>query len=155
MKTLYESILTDNEIKESLLSDIETNIAKGGKLVTSIYDEFINVKQLVSKVKNYDGHKYSHKNKYIAIKCPNLLEYFGYENCQYISFTVFIPGVLFPGQWGLAITLNSDKNVVYRSEPIHLSTEWEVFKGIVNDFIKPAVKDIDTLKNFLSTKLNR
>ena len=40
MKTLYESILlADNEIKESLLSDMETNIAKGGKLVTSIYDK--------------------------------------------------------------------------------------------------------------------
>lgn len=155
MKTLYESILADNEIKESLLSDMETNIAKGDKLVTSIYDEFINVKQLVSKVKNYDGHKYSHKNKYIAIKCPNLLKCFGYENCQYISFTVYIPGVLFHAQWGLIITVNDDKRVVYKSEPIQFSTEWKVFKGIVNDFIKPAVKDIDTLKNFLITKLNR
>ena len=144
MKTLYEIIL----------SDVETNIVKGDKLVASIYDEFINVKQLVSKVKNYDGHNYSHKNKYIAIKCPNLLEYFGYENCQYISFTVYIPGVVFHEQWGLAITLNDDKRVIYRSGPIQLSTEWKVFKGIVNDFIKPAVKDIDTLKNFLSTKQN-
>lgn len=141
-------------LKESILSDMETNIAKGDKLVASIYDEFINVKQLASKVKNYDGHKYSHKNKYIAIKCPNLLEYFGYENCQYISFTVYLPGVVFHGQWGLVITVNDDKRVVYKSEPIQLSTEWKVFKGIVNDFIKPTVKDIDTLKNFLSTKLN-
>lgn len=145
MKTLYEGIL----------GDMEANIENGDKFVTSIFDEFANVKQLVSKVKNYDGHRYSHKNKYIAIKCPNLLEYFGYKDCQYISFTVYLPGVVFHAQWGLAITLNDDKRVIYRSGPIQLSTELEFFKDVVNDFIKPAVKDIDALKNFLSTKLNR
>lgn len=36
MKSLYESILSDNEIKESLLSDIDTNLDNGNDAVTSV-----------------------------------------------------------------------------------------------------------------------
>lgn len=36
MKSLYESILSDNEIEESLLSDIDTNLDNGNDAVTSV-----------------------------------------------------------------------------------------------------------------------
>ena len=36
MKSLYESILSDNEIEESLLSDIDTNLDNGNDKVINV-----------------------------------------------------------------------------------------------------------------------
>lgn len=157
MKSLKESILSDNVIKESILSDMDDTIKAGDDYTENIFGEFEEIKQLVTKVKNFDGAKYSWHDKKLTIKCPTLLEFFGYDS-KYITFFIGVRGTVFHNAWGVKIGLRNDESgiIKYTTDFISLpADEYKNFRNVVIDYIKPIVNDINTFKKTLNNSIHK
>ena len=157
MKTLKESILADNVIKESILSDMEDTISMGDDYIEKVFREFEEIKQLVTKVKNFDGAKYSWHDKRLTIRCPALLEFLGYDN-KCITFFIGVRGTVFHNAWGLKIGLRDDEDgiIKYSTDFVSLpSNEYKNFRNVVFDYIKPIVSDINTFKKILNKLIHK
>ena len=157
MRTLKESILADNAIKESILSDMEDTISMGDDRVENIFREFEELKQLVTKVKNFDGAKYAHHNKILTIRCPALLDFLGYDN-THITFYIAVRGTVFHDGWGLKIGLCNEEDGVLKRSTDFISlpaNKYKNFRNVVTDYIKPIVSDINTFKKILNKLIHK
>lgn len=144
-------------LKESILSDLEDTINAGDEYFENIFREFEEIKQLVTKVKNFNGAKYSHHDKILTIKCPALLKFFGYDS-KYITFFIGVRGTAFHNGWGFKIGLRDDEGgiIKYSTNFISLSSDkYKNFRNVVIDYIKPIVTDIDTFKKMLNNSIHK
>jgi hypothetical protein len=144
-------------LKESILSDMDDTIKAGDDYIENVFREFEELKQLATKVKNFDGAKYSWRNKILTIRCPALLDFLGYDNTR-ITFYIAVRGTVFHNAWGLKIGLyNEEAGALKRSTDfISLSgDEYKNFRNVVIDYIKPIVNDINTFKKTLNNLIHK
>jgi hypothetical protein len=159
MKTLKESLLSDNEIKESLLSDIDTNLAQGDEWEKNFKGEIKEFLKAFGTAKNYEGG-YSLKNgRSTGFFVPNTLQELGYDanHIRLLMYTMDSFNYTSSNDnWAIEISLSkrSDDNMK------HICTVWEKkvymdrwiadnWRGIVKNVIKPATKSLDQFKKFL------
>lgn len=146
-------------LKESLLSDIDTNLAQGDEWEKNLKAEIKEFLKVISAAKNYEGG-YSLKNgRSNKVFTPNALHELGFDanHIEIMMYTMDSFNYTSSNDdWVLEITLSkrSDDNMK------HICTVWEKkvymdrwiadnWRGIVKDILKPATKSSDTFKKFL------
>lgn len=158
MKTLKESLLSDNEIKESLLSDIDTTLVQGDEWEKNLKAEIKEFLRGISSAKSYEGFGFKNGRK-TAFFVPNALKQLGYD-ANHIEIMMYtMDNFTFDAhgdEWKVTIwlTKRSDDNMK------HINTVWATqvymdrweankWNDIVKNLIKPAAKSLDTFKKFL------
>jgi hypothetical protein len=147
MKTLYES----------LLSDIDTNIAQGDEWEKNLKAEIKEFLRVISSAKYYEATGFKNYRR-TSFFVPNALKQLGYD-ANHIEIMIQTMDEFYASDakdWKLTIwlTKRTDDNFA------HINTEWEKmvymdrwefnkWNEIVKYLIKPAAKSLDTFKRFL------
>lgn len=146
-------------LKESLLSDIDTNLAQGDEWEKNRKAEIKEFLKVISTAKNWEGG-YSLKNgRSIKLFTPNALRELGFDANHIEIFMYTMDSFSFASSnddWAIEITLSkrSDDNMKHINtvwKKIVYIDRWEFDKwnDVVKNLIKPAVKSLDTFKKFL------
>lgn len=146
-------------LKESLLSDIDTNLAQGDEWEKNLKAEIKEFLKVISAAKNYEGG-YSLKNgRSNKVFTLNALKELGYDANHIEIFMYTMDNFSYTSSnddWALEITLSkrSDDNMK------HICSVWKKkiymdrwlfnkWNDVVRDLLKPATKSSDTFKKFL------
>ena len=144
MKTLKD-ILT-----ESILDDIETNLAKGDKYDNDVKGELKELQHIISRVKYWE-RGFKKDMHYIRLGIPNLLKLMGYD-ADNIEILVSYEGDFFE-LWRIEIIIINDpyqnRKLVYDSKIYINKQTTKCFKDVLKKVLVPAIKDTDTFKKFL------
>ena len=147
-------------LKESLLSDIDTNLTQGDEWEKNLKAEIKEFLKAISAAKNYEGG-YSLKNgRSNKVFTPNALHELRFDanHIEIMMYTMDSFNYTSSNDdWVLEITLSkrSDDNMK------HICTVWEKmvymdrwefdkWNDVVKNLIKPATKSLDTFKKFLN-----
>ena len=144
MKTLKD-ILT-----ESILDDIETNIAKGDKYDNDIKGELKELQHIISRVKYWE-RGFKKDMHYIRLGIPNLLKLMGYD-ADNIEILVSYESVM-QANWRIEIIIvknpHGDREFLYNSKVYISELTTKHFKDVLKKVLVPAFKDVDSFKKFL------
>lgn len=143
MKTLYES----------LLSDIDANLAQGDEWDKNLKAEIKEFLKAISTAKNYESFGFRNKRK-TSFFVPNALKQLGYD-ANHIEIMIYTTDDL-TDEWGLTILLSkrSDDNKKHINnvwiKSVYMGRlEFDKWKYVVKDLIKPAAESLDIFKKFL------
>lgn len=145
-------------LKESLLSDIDTNLAKGDEWEKNLKGEIKEFLKAISTAKYYEATGFKNYRR-TSFFVPNALKQLGYDanHIEIMMHTMDEFYVSDAKDWKLTISLTkrTDDNFARINtdewEKIVYIDRWEFNKWneIVKDLIKPAAKSLDTFKRFL------
>lgn len=145
-------------LKESLLSDIDTNLAHGNEWEKNLKAEIKEFLRGISSAKNYEGFGFKNGRK-TAFFVPNALKQIGYD-ANHIEIMMYtMDNFTFDAhadEWKLTIILSKRSNDNMKHicnvwEKMVYMDRWEFDKwnDVVKELIKPAGKSLDTFKKFL------
>ena len=145
-------------LKESLLSDIDTNLAQGDEWEKNLKAEIKEFLRGISSAKNYEGFGFKNGRK-TSFFVPNALKQLGYD-ANHIEIMMYtMDNFHFDAhgdEWKVTIwlTKRSDDNMRHIctvwDNKIRISRwvadNWRVF---IKNIIKPSTKSLDTFKKLL------
>lgn len=144
-------------LKESLLSDIDTNLAQGDEWEKNLKAEIKEFLRGIGSAKYYEKTGFKNGRR-AAFFVPNALKQLGYDanNIEIMMYTMDEFYSSDTEDWSITISLTkrTDDNFA------HINTEWEKkiymdrwefdkWNNVVKNLIKPATKSLDTFKKFL------
>lgn len=158
MKTLYEGIL----------SDIEDTLQSGDDFVDDIINVFKQLKEYFSKASNWSKHGSRNNITYTVgagsilnlekidgERLRNVLKYIGIpgdHNHIYIGINTppqIIPNRGWGNYWELTIKCSDPYDRDFVKTVYIPQNKAERFSSVIKNYIKPAMKDINTFKKFI------
>lgn len=140
MRTLYESIL----------DDIDVQMATGDKYCNNIKDELKELQHIVSRVKYWE-RTWRKDMRYIRLNIPNILNLMGYD-AETIEILISYESVM-QANWRIEIVIvknpHGDREFLYDSKIYISELTTKCFKDVLKKVLMPACKDIDAFKKFL------
>lgn len=145
-------------LKESLLSDIDTNLAQGDEWEKNLKAEIKEFFKAISTAKNYERFGFKNGRK-TAFFVPNALKQLGYD-ANHIEIKMYTMDNFgfetHMNEWKVSIwlTKRSDDNTEHINgvydKTVYMD-RWEFYNcnDVVKELIKPAAKSLDTFKKFL------
>ena len=147
MKTLYEGIL----------ADMDDTLTSGEEYINVLDENFNNLKKDLSLAKSYREVKTYNPKKFVINRyCKNLLKSFGFD-AELLFIAIYLPGAY--GANALAnceviIQLmkyqNKGMHLIYKTDYTLSGKEYGSLNDVIKKFIKPHLKDINTLKKFIT-----
>lgn len=146
-------------LKESLLSDIDTNLAQGDEWEKNLKAEIKEFLKAISAAKNYEGGYLLKNGRSNKVFTPTALRELGYDANHIEIFMYTMDNFSYTSSnddWALEITLSkhSDDNMkhicsVWKKKIYMDRWEFDKWNDVVRDLFKPAAKSLDTFKKFL------
>lgn len=145
-------------LRESLLSDIDTNLAQGDEWEKNLKAEIKEFLKVIGAAKNYEGFGFKNGRR-TSFFVPNALKQLGYD-ANHIEIMMYTMDnfhfVDYADEWRVTIwlTKRSDDNAehindVYIKMVYMDRWEFDKWNDVVKNLIKPAAKSLDTFKKFL------
>jgi hypothetical protein len=146
---------------ESLLADIEGTIEQGDEYVEQVTENFKNLQKDLSIAKSYREVKTYNPGKFVINRyCKNLLKTYGFD-AELIRITIYLPGTYRLGNINnceIAIQLmkyqNKSITTSYKTDYTLSRFDYTTLNDVVNKFIKPNLKDINTFKKLLKNEIS-
>lgn len=151
MKTLLESIL----------ADIDDTFKQGDEYIKELSENFKNLQEVLSITKSYREVKTYNPGKFIINRyCKNLLKSYGFD-ADVIHLVIYLPGIYGSSTLNnceIVIQImkyeNKGINSIYKTSYTLPKKDYTTLKDVVNKFIKPNIKDINTFKKLLKNEIS-
>lgn len=160
-------------LKESILADMDDTLQSGDAFVNDINNTFNQLKEYFSKASNWSKHG-SRNNITYAVgagsilnlekidgeRLRNVLKYIGIPgDHNHIYIGINTPPQLIPNRgwckyWELTIKCSDPRDRDFVKIVYIPQNKAERFSGVIKNYIKPAMKDINTFKKFIDDILN-